>query len=145
LRDVATSASTRKQLIGIGGACKCIDWTDGDNEQFKYDKTMGSDTRIDAFTAALASIKVELNMVVGAVYAGAMSPRASGCTIHVFTDNRTVLTTLQTLGRESGRAISGKFMRHVRYLEGIDNRVIFAWAPVNPISELGQKAKQLAQ
>jgi hypothetical protein len=96
-------------------------------------------------TAALASIKVGLNMVVSALYAGAMSPRASGGTIHMFTNNRTVLTTLQTLGGDSGRAISGKFLRHVRYLEGIDNRVIFAWAPVNPMSELGQKAKQLAQ
>jgi hypothetical protein len=33
----------------------------------------------------------------------------------------------------------------VRYLEGFDNRVIFAWAPVDPIFELGRKAKQLAQ
>jgi hypothetical protein len=43
------------------------------------------------------------------VYAGAMLPRASERTIYVFTDNRTVLTTLQTLGRGSGGAISGKF------------------------------------
>jgi hypothetical protein len=109
LRDIATSASTRNQLVGIDGACECIDCIDGDNEQFKYDKSMGSNTRIDAFTAALASIKVVLNMVVSAVYAGAMLPRASKRTIYVFTDNRTVLTTLQTLGRGSGRAISGKF------------------------------------
>jgi len=61
------------------------------------------------------------------------------------TNNRTVLTTLQTLGKGSGQAIIGKTMKHVRYLEGFGNRVIFAWAPVNPIFELGQQAKQLAQ
>ena len=74
---VATSASARNQLVGIGGACEGIDWTDGDDKQFKYDKTMGSSTRTDAFTAALASIEAGLNMVVGAVYARAISLRAS--------------------------------------------------------------------
>jgi hypothetical protein len=33
----------------------------------------------------------------------------------------------------------------VRYLEGFSNSVTFAWALVNPIFELGQKAKHLAQ
>lgn len=142
---VATSVSARNQLVGIGGACEGIDWTHGGNEQFKYDRTMGSSTRIDAFTAALASIETGLNMVVGVVYAGAMSPRASCRTIHVFTNNRTALTAIQTLGRGSGQSIVGKILKHVRYLEGFGNHVIFAWAPVNPIFELGQQAKQLAQ
>jgi hypothetical protein len=31
-----------------------------------------------------------------------------------------------------------------RIAEGFSNRVIFAWAPVNPIFELRQRAKQLA-
>jgi len=63
----------------------------------------------------------------------------------VFTNNYTVLTILQTLGRGPRQALIGKILKHVRYLEGFDNRVIFAWALVNPIFELGQKAKQLAQ
>jgi hypothetical protein len=96
---VATSASAKIHLGGVGGVCERIDWIDSDNEQREYDNTSGSSTRIDAFTAALASIEVGFNMVVGAVYAGAMSPRASGRTIHVFTNNRTVLSTFQNLGR----------------------------------------------
>jgi hypothetical protein len=34
---------------------------------------------------------------------------------------------LRTLGRRSEQAIVGKILKHVRYLEGFSNRVIFAW------------------
>jgi hypothetical protein len=84
-------------------------------------------------------------MVVDAVFAGALSPQAHGQTIHVFANICTVLITLWTPGRKFGQAIASKILKHVRYLEGFSNRVIFAWAPVNPIFELGQRAKQLAQ
>jgi len=40
--------------------------------------------------------------------------------------------------------ISG-IIEHVRRLNESHNRVVFTWAPVSPIFELGQKAKQLAQ
>jgi hypothetical protein len=142
---VATSASARNQLVGIGGAIEGIDWISNDNDRREYDRTIGSSTRIDAYTAALASIEVGLGMVVDAVYAGALLPRAHSQTIHVFTNNRTVQVTLRALGRKSGQASVSKILKHVRYLEGFSNRVIFAWAPVNPIFELGQRAKQLAQ
>jgi hypothetical protein len=99
---VATSASARNHLVGIGGACKGTVWMSSNNEQFECDKTLGISTRIDAFTAALVSIEAGLSRVVDAVYAGAISPRASGRAIHVFTNNRTVLTTLKTLGKGSG-------------------------------------------
>jgi hypothetical protein len=142
---VATSASARNNLVGIGGASEGIDWTVNDNDRREYDRTVGSSTWIDAYTAALASIEVGLGMVVDAVYAGALLPRAHGQTIHVFTNNRTVLVTLRALGRKSRQASVSKILKHVRYLEGFSNRVIFAWVPVNPIFELGQRAKQLAQ
>jgi hypothetical protein len=84
-------------------------------------------------------------MVVDATYAGAPSPRAHRQTIHVFTNNRTVLSTLRAPGRMSEQASVSKILKHVRYLEGFSNRVIFASAPMDPIFELGQRAKQLAQ
>jgi hypothetical protein len=123
---VATSASTRNQLVGIGGAIEGIDWTSNDNDRREYDRTIGSSTRIDAYTAALASIEVGLGMVIDAVYAGALSPRAHRQTIHVFTNNRTILITLRAPGRTSGQASVSKILRHVRYLEGFSKRVIFA-------------------
>lgn len=122
---VATSASARNQLVGIGGACEGTDWIDGGNEQPKYDRTMGINTRIDAFTAILSSFETGLDMVVSAIYARAMSLRASRRTIHMFTNNRTVLTIIQTLGRGSRQAIIGKILKHVRYLVGFVNRMIF--------------------
>jgi hypothetical protein len=142
---VATSASVRNQLVGIGGAIEGIDWIRSDNERHDYDRTVGTNTQVDAYTAALASIEVGLGMVVDAVYAGALLPRARGQIIRVFTNNRTVLATLRSPGRKSGQALVGKILKHVRYLEGFSNRVTFAWAPVNPIFELGQRAKHLAQ
>jgi hypothetical protein len=84
-------------------------------------------------------------MVVNAVYAGALSPRACDQTIHVFTNNRTALATLRPSARRSGQTTIDKILKHVRFLQGFSNHVIFAWAPVNPIFEPGQKAKQLAQ
>jgi hypothetical protein len=135
---VATSTSARNQLVGIGGVGEGIDWMSNDNQLCEYDRTLGAGTHIDAYTAALASIEVGLDMVDDAVYAGALLPRAHGQTIDVFTNNRTV-------GRGSGQTIVGKILKLVRYLEGFSNRVIFAWAPVNPIFALGQRAKHLAQ
>lgn len=125
---VATSSSARNQLVGIGGAIEGIDWISDDNERYEYDRTVSTSTHIDAYTAALVSIEAGLRMVVDAVYAGALWPRAHGRTIHVFTNNRTVLITLRTLGRRSGQAVIGKVLKHVRYLEGFSNRVVFAWA-----------------
>jgi hypothetical protein len=80
----ATSASARNHLVGIGGACKGTVWMSSNNEQFECDKTLGISTRIDAFKAVLVSIEAGLNRVVDAVYAGAISPRASGRAIHVY-------------------------------------------------------------
>jgi hypothetical protein len=119
-------------------------------KRFEHDvdgrwRTIGASTRIDAYTAALVSIAVGLGMVVKAIYAGALSPRARGNTVHVFTNNRTVLITLRTLGRRSRQAMIGKILKHVKYLEGFSNRVVLAWAPVDPVFELVQRAKQLAQ
>jgi hypothetical protein len=144
---VATSASTRNQLVGIGGAIEGIDWIRSDNERHDYDRTVGTNTQVDAYTAALASIEVgpSMVMVVNAVYAGALLPRAYSQIIHVFTNNRTVLATLRSPGRKAGQALVGKILKHVRYLEGFSNRVTLAWALVNPIFELGQRAKHLAQ
>ena len=142
---VATSASARNHLVGIGGASEGIDWTFNDNERCEYDRTVDTSTRIDAYAAALASIEVGLGMIVDAVYAGALLPQAHGQTIHVFTNNRAVLNTLRTPVIKSGQAIVGRILKHVRYLEGFSNHVVFAWAPVNPIFELGQRAKHLAQ
>lgn len=142
---VSHCASAKNQMVGIGGVIEGVDWISNGNERLEYDRTVGTSTQIDAYTAALFSIEVGLGMIVDAVYAGALSPRAHGQKVHVFTNDRTVLSTLRALGRRSGQAIVGKILKHVRYLEGFSNHVVFAWAPVNPIFELGQGAKQLAQ
>lgn len=84
-------------------------------------------------------------MVVEAVYAGELSPRAHDRIVHLFTNNRAALATLRTPVRRSRQAIVSNILRHVRYLTGFRNRVVFAWTPVSSIFELGQKAKRLAQ
>jgi hypothetical protein len=124
----------------IGGAIEGIDWIRSDNERHDYDRTVGINTQLDAYTAALASIEVGLGMVVNAVYAGALLPRAHGQIIHVFTNNRTVLATLRSPG---GQALVGKILKHVRYLEGFSNRVTFAWAPVKTTFRVCSEASPL--
>jgi hypothetical protein len=64
---VATSALARNQLVS----------------------TVGTSVQSDAYTAALVSTEVGVGMIVNAVYAGALLPRAHGQTIHVFTNNPT--------------------------------------------------------
>ena len=64
---VATSASVRNRLVGIGGAIDGIDWIRNNSERCEYDKTVGTDAQSDAHTAALASIEVGLGLVVSAV------------------------------------------------------------------------------
>jgi hypothetical protein len=81
--------------------------------------------RIDTYINALASVEAGLGMVVNAVYAGAPSPRAQGQTIHVFAHNFSVLITLRVLGRRPGQAVVGKILKHMKYLEGFSNRMVF--------------------
>lgn len=69
---------------------------------------------IHAFTAALALIEAGVNMVVGAVFAGAILWRTSGGIIHVFTNDRTVWTELQTLDRGSANAIICEISGRIR-------------------------------
>lgn len=142
---VATSASARNRLVGIGGAIDGIDWIRNNPERCEYDKTVGTNAQSDAYTAALASIEVGLGLVVSAVYDNTLSARVRGQVTHVFTNNRTVLVTLRNGTRRSGQWIISGILKHVRRLKESHNRVVFTWAPVSPIFELGQKAKQLAQ
>jgi len=44
---VATSASARNQLVGIGGAVDGIDWIRNNPERHKYDKTVGTSAQSD--------------------------------------------------------------------------------------------------
>jgi len=91
---VATSASARIRLVGIGGAIDGIDWIRNNLERFEYDKTIGTNAQSNAYTAALASIESGLSLVVSAVYDNTLSARVRGQTMHVFTSNCTVLVTL---------------------------------------------------
>lgn len=90
---IVTSASVRNQLVGIGGAIESIDRIRNHTARHEYDKTLGTISQSDAYTAALASIEAGLGFVAGAVYAVALSARVHGQTVRVFSNNRTVLTT----------------------------------------------------
>jgi hypothetical protein len=130
---IATSASARNRLVGIGGAIEGIDWISNNPEQREYHKTVGASGQSDAYTAALASIEMGLGIVVSAVYSASLSARVQSQAIHVFTNNRTVLATLRNATGRSGQWMISGIVKHVRRLKESHNRVVFAWAPVSPI------------
>jgi len=68
-----------------------------------------------------------------------------GQTVRVFTNNRTVLITLRAFPKRTRQWIIGGILKHIGFLKGFAIRVVFTWAPVSSIFELGQRAKQLAQ
>ncbi|GAB7336735.1 hypothetical protein MBLNU13_g10834t2 [Cladosporium sp. NU13] len=142
---VATSASARNRLVGIGGAIDGIDWIRDNLERREYDKTVSTNAQSDACTAALVSIEVGLGLVVSAVYDNTLSAGVRGQVTHVFTNNRTALVALRNGTRRSGQWIISGILKHVSSLKESHNRVVFAWAPVSSAFELGKKAKQLAQ
>jgi hypothetical protein len=131
--------------VGIGGAIEGIDWISNNPEQREYHNKLGASGQSDAYTAALASIEVGLGMVVSAVYSGSLSARVQSQVIHVLTNNRTVLATLRNATRRSGQWMISGIVKHVKRLKESHNRVVFAWAPLSPIFELGHKSKQSAQ
>lgn len=142
---IVTSASVRNQLVGIGGAIESTDRIRHHTTRHEYDKTLGTISQSDAYTAALASIEAGLGFVVGAVYAGTFSARVHGDVVRVFTNNRTVLVTLRASPRRTRQWIIGGILKHIDFLKGFGIRVVFAWAPVSSVFELGQRAKQLAK
>lgn len=138
---IATSASPRNELVGIGGVIDGVSWANSEGDRRDYDSTIGSCTQVNAYTAALAAIEVGVGLVAHAVSMGDLSPRVQGQTIHVFTSNRAVLTALQAPTRRSGQAIVSKILRHADSLSKSNDRVVFMWAPASPAFELGQRAK----
>jgi len=70
--------SAKSRLVGIGGAIDGIDWIRNNSERCEYDKTVGTNTQSDAYTAALASIELGLGLVVSAVYDNTLSARVQG-------------------------------------------------------------------
>lgn len=141
---VATSASTRNQIVGIDGTIEGVGRISNDVKRRDYNRTIGTSTQVNAYTAALASIEVAAGTVAWAVDMGELSPRAHGGVIHVFTNNQTALATLRTPNRRSGQAIVSKIWRRVKHLKESSKRVIFAWAPVHAIFELGERAKRFS-
>lgn len=142
---IATSASARNELVGIGGVIDGVGWTNSKCDRREYDSTIDSGTRMNAYTAALAAIEVGVGLFAHAVCMENLSPQVQGHTIHVFTNNRAVLTALRAPTRRSGQAIVSKILRHTDSLSKSNDRVIFMWAPASQIFELGQRAKRLAR
>lgn len=142
---IATSASVKNQLVGIGGAIESIDRLKNHTARHEYNTTIGTTGQSDAYTAALTSIETGLGLVVGAVYAGTSSARVHGHTVRVLTNNRTVLIALRTFPKRTRQWIISAIRKHINFLKGFGISVIFAWAPVSSIFELGQRAKQLAK
>lgn len=136
---IATSASVRNQLVGIGGAIESIDRIRNHTARHEYDKTLGTIGQSDAYTAALASIEAGLGFVVGAVYAGTLSARVHGHTVRVFTNNRTVLITLRVSPKRTRQWIIGGILKHVEFLKGFAIRVVFAWAQLVLSSSSGKE------
>lgn len=131
---IATSASARNEMVGIGGVIDGVSWTNSEGDRREYDSTIGSCTQVNAYTAALAAIEVGLGLLAHGVSMGDLSPRVQGQTIHVFTNNRAVLTALRTPTRRSGQAIISKTLRHADSLSKCNDRVIFMWAPASASS-----------
>jgi hypothetical protein len=123
--ELSPAHRSKYTLLGIGGATEDIDCINSNNHRYRYDRTVRIRTRSDACIDALASVEVGLGMVVNAVYAGAPSPRAQSQTIHVFAHSHSILITLRILGRRPGQAIVSKLLKHLKYLEGFSDRVVF--------------------
>ena len=68
----------------------------------EYDKTTGAITQTHACTVAL--IAIELQAVVDLEYARPLSPRAHGQKIHLFPNNRTVLSMLRAHEKYNSRS-----------------------------------------
>lgn len=107
---IATSASARNELVGLGGVIDGVSWTNSEGDRREYDNTIGSCTQVNAYTAALAAIEVGIGLSAHAVSLGDLSPRVQGQTIHVFTNNRAVLSALRVPTSRSGQAIVSKIL-----------------------------------
>ncbi len=70
-------------MAGIDGAIKGVGCMSNDIKRQEYNRTIGSHTQMNAYTAALAPIPVAAGIVPRAVDTGELSPRANCRIIHV--------------------------------------------------------------
>lgn len=60
---MSTRLSARNHKVGIGGVIEGVGWISNDVKRREYDRTIGTPTQVNAYTAALASIEVAAGIV----------------------------------------------------------------------------------
>jgi ribonuclease HI len=133
---IATSASERDGIVGMGGAIYDTLGTMPNREPVTYSITLGPRTEQNAYTAELAAIAMAMRGV---------PPYLLRRQITIFTSNQAAVQAVNQPKHQSGQASIGQIYNAARTLREGNNRVLIVWVPAQSEFELGRKAKEVAR
>ncbi|SPJ89581.1 uncharacterized protein FTOL_12942 [Fusarium torulosum] len=134
---IATSASVRNGLVGMGGVVRNTTSGGADDTVARYSVTLGPRDEQNAYTAELEAIVVVLRC---------MPDGLRHRDVIVGTRNRSALQAIAKPRQQSGQGTIREIYRYTRRLEKGGNTIKMRWvSSINELFTLGVKAKAEAR
>ncbi|KAI7765620.1 hypothetical protein LZL87_014178 [Fusarium oxysporum] len=130
---IATSASARNRLVGMGGVVRNIGSGGADDVVAKYSVTLGPKDEQNAYTAELGAIAVVLKCIPDGLYHQE---------VIIITGNRSTLQAIAKSRQQSGQSTTREIYKHARRLDKGGNGIKMHWvSSTNESFILGAEAK----
>jgi hypothetical protein len=133
---IATSASTRNEVVGSGGVIRDTGWSVYNGECMPFSITLGPRTEQNPYIANLTAISEGLLRLV---------PPPRDRTINILSSDQGALQAISNPKHQSGQAIIKRIYREVHTLKRLRNCIRLEWIPTNQESDLGRIAKAAAR
>jgi ribonuclease HI len=132
---IATSASIRNGVVGMGGVIRDTGWSMYNGECMPFSITLGPRIEQNLYIANLTAISEGLLRLV---------PPPRDRTIKILTSDQGALQAISKPKHQSGQATIKRIYKEVQTLRRLRNHIRLEWMPARQESDLGQIAKATA-
>ncbi|KAL3706321.1 hypothetical protein TMatcc_007332 [Talaromyces marneffei ATCC 18224] len=133
---IATSASARSGMVGMGGYIRDTQADNNRTDISRYSITLGKRTEQNPYTAELEAIAVALERI---------SPETCQRWISILSSNRSVLSAISQPRQQSGQLTIRRIYRLIQFLQQRGNAVNAIWIPGHADMDLQRQAKAEAR
>jgi ribonuclease HI len=133
---MATSASSRSGIVGIGGCIRDTQAGNHGNDMSRYSITLGKRTEQNPYTAELEAMKVALERI---------PPETCQRWISILSSNRSALAAIRQPRQQSGQETIQQIYKRIQILQHRGNAVNAIWIPAHTDINLKQQAKAEAR
>ncbi|EEA25303.1 reverse transcriptase, putative [Talaromyces marneffei ATCC 18224] len=133
---IATSASARSGMVGMGGYIRDTQADNNGTDISRYSITLGKRTEQNPYTAELEAIAVALERIL---------PETCQRWISILSSNRSALSAISQPRQQSGQLTIRRIYRLIQFLQQRGNAVNAIWIPGHADIDLQRQAKAEAR